>query len=187
MSQEVDLRKLKDLEDTMRLKNKQIHQLLEDIEQLEQENGQMQEKVADSKLFGLKKRKIQRFKTLKTKQKLRSKVSKVHLCSSPGVGPERRPLRGDPPDQHHHCRVLGRQGWAGGLQGARGYSHSGRVLLLLLLLLFILLLLLLLFILLLLLLLFILLLLLLLLPRLLLLLPKRTDSNLSPRTTRVSN
>ena len=30
---------MKDLEDTVRLKNKQIHQLLEDIEQVEEENS----------------------------------------------------------------------------------------------------------------------------------------------------
>jgi hypothetical protein len=36
--QEVDSRKVKDLEDTVRLKNKQIHQLLEDVDQVEQDN-----------------------------------------------------------------------------------------------------------------------------------------------------
>ncbi len=35
---EVDSRKVKDLEDTVRLKNKQIHQLLEDVDQVEQDN-----------------------------------------------------------------------------------------------------------------------------------------------------
>jgi hypothetical protein len=34
----VESRKVKDLEDTVRLKNKQIHQLLEDIDQVEQDN-----------------------------------------------------------------------------------------------------------------------------------------------------
>ena len=43
--QEVDLRRLKELEDNMRLKNKQIHQLLEDIDQLEKDNGNLQDKV----------------------------------------------------------------------------------------------------------------------------------------------
>ena len=43
--QEVDVRRLKELEDTMRLKNKQIHQLLEDIEQLEKDSETYREKV----------------------------------------------------------------------------------------------------------------------------------------------
>lgn len=42
---EVDPRRVKDLEDNMRLKNKQIHQLLEDIEHLEKDNEAYQEKI----------------------------------------------------------------------------------------------------------------------------------------------
>ena len=44
---EVDIKRVKDLEDNMRLKNKQIHQLLEDIEHLEKDNEAYQEKVSD--------------------------------------------------------------------------------------------------------------------------------------------
>ena len=45
--QEVDLKRMKELEDNMRLKNKQIHQLLEDIDQLEKDNGNLQDKVVN--------------------------------------------------------------------------------------------------------------------------------------------
>ena len=45
--QEIDLKRLKELEDNMRLKNKQIHQLLEDIDQLEKDNGSLQDKVVN--------------------------------------------------------------------------------------------------------------------------------------------
>ena len=44
---EVDLKRMKELEDNMRLKNKQIHQLLEDIDQLEKDNGNLQDKVVN--------------------------------------------------------------------------------------------------------------------------------------------
>ena len=46
MFQEVDVKRVKELEDNMRLKNKQIHQLLEDIEHLEKDNEAYQEKVS---------------------------------------------------------------------------------------------------------------------------------------------
>ena len=45
--QEVDLKRMKELEDNMRLKNKQIHQLLEDIDQLEKDNGNLQDNVVN--------------------------------------------------------------------------------------------------------------------------------------------
>ena len=44
--QEIDLKRLKELEDNMRLKNKQIHQLLEDIEHLEKDNESYQERIS---------------------------------------------------------------------------------------------------------------------------------------------
>ena len=44
--QEIDIKRVKDLEDNMRLKNKQIHQLLEDIEHLENDNEAYQAKIS---------------------------------------------------------------------------------------------------------------------------------------------
>ena len=44
--QEVDTRRVKELEDNVRLKNKHVHQLLEDIEQLEKDNEAYQVKVS---------------------------------------------------------------------------------------------------------------------------------------------
>ena len=45
--EEVDTKRVKELEDNMRLKNKQIHQLLEDIEHLEKDNENYQEKISN--------------------------------------------------------------------------------------------------------------------------------------------
>ena len=45
--QEIDIKRVKDLEDNMRLKNKQIHQLLEDIEHLENDNEAYQAKISN--------------------------------------------------------------------------------------------------------------------------------------------
>ena len=45
--EEVDSKRVKELEDTVRVKNKQIHQLLEDIEQVEKDNESFQGKVKD--------------------------------------------------------------------------------------------------------------------------------------------
>ena len=45
--EEIDTKRVKELEDNMRLKNKQIHQLLEDIEHLEKDNESYQEKISN--------------------------------------------------------------------------------------------------------------------------------------------
>jgi hypothetical protein len=45
----VDSRKVKDLEDTVRLKNKQIHQLLEDVDQVEQDNTSKIDQISNTK------------------------------------------------------------------------------------------------------------------------------------------
>ena len=47
MLDEVEEKKVRELEETIRMKNKQIHSLLEDIEQVEKESGDYQKKVVE--------------------------------------------------------------------------------------------------------------------------------------------